>query len=383
MEPGGGEDLSAAAASAALSREGVAELGCPALGALLPVPPLLLALALGACTQEDAVMRSPSPIDGIAFRRVEANGISMRIAEAGETGPLVLLAHGWPESWYSWRHQLRFLADNGYRAVAPDMRGYGGTDAPPDVGDYDIVHLTDDMTGLLDALGEETAVIAGHDWGAIVAWHAALMHPGRFTGLIAMSVPYGGRPARSPMDRWRAAYGDDFFYILYHNEPGGAAEAEYDGDPRGILSRLYLSPGSPRAAPTITDPKRSAGGWIGRLGAPLGLPDWLTREDLDYVVGEFERAGFRGGVNYYRNFHRNWEITGHLAGAKVAVPTLFIAGERDVVIAGADAAALTAAMGRATEDLRGVLLIPDAGHWVQQEAPERTNRAMLEFLQGL
>lgn len=328
-------------------------------------------------------MRGPSPVDGVAFRRIEANGLSMRIAEAGGTGPLVLLAHGWPESWYSWRRQLRFLADNGYRAAAPDMRGYGGTDAPPDVGDYDIVRLTDDMTGLLDALDEETAVIAGHDWGAIVAWHAALMHPGRFTGLIAMSVPYGGRPARSPMDAWRAAHGDDFFYILYHNEPGGAAEAEYDGDPRGILSRLYLSPDSPRAPPRVTDPKRSAGGWIGRLGAPLGLPDWLSREDLDYVVGEFERAGFRGGVNYYRNIHRNWEITGHLAGAKIAAPTLFIAGERDVVIGGADAAALSAAMGRVAEDLRGVLLIPGVGHWVQQEAPERTNREMLDFLRSL
>jgi pimeloyl-ACP methyl ester carboxylesterase len=225
--------------------------------------------------------------------------------------------------------------------------------------------------------------MVGHDWGSIVAWNTVLMHPQRFTALIAMSVPYGGRAPRSPLENWRDTFGDNFYYILYHNEPGGVAEAEYDADPRGLLSRLYLSPNSPREAPEITDRERSAGGWIGRLGAPRGLPDWLTREDLDYVVSQFENAGFRGGVNYYRNFGRNWEITPHLDGVKVQVPTLFIAGERDVVIGGATQAALTDSMSRAVEDLRGVVLFPDIGHWVQQEAPEQTNAAMLEFLQGL
>ncbi|MDP6415639.1 MAG: alpha/beta hydrolase, partial [Gammaproteobacteria bacterium] len=148
-------------------------------------------------------------------------------------------------------------------------------------------------------------------------------------------------------------------------------------------SRLYLSPRSPREAPVITDPKRSAGGWIGRLGAPTGLPDWLTQEDLDYVVGQFEMAGFRGGVNYYRNFHRNWEITENLEGVRVTVPTLFVAGEGDVVIAGATQEALDNSMSRVADDLWGVVLIPDIGHWVQQEAPQETNAAMLEFLESL
>ena len=161
------------------------------------------------------------------------------------------------------------------------------------------------------------------------------------------------------------------------------AEAEYDSDPGGLISRLYLSPTSPRAAPTITDPLRSAGGWIGRLGAPLGLPDWLSQEDLDYVVGQLDQAGFRGGVNYYRNFHRNWEISLEYESDRVTVPTVFIAGSRDVVIGGASAEQLTAMMSRVTDDLRGVVLIPGIGHWVQQEAPEETNAAMLEFLDGL
>ena len=319
------------------------------------------------------------PVAGVTFRFIESNGIKMRIAEAG-TGPLVLLAHGWPESWYSWRHQMTMLADAGYHAVAPDMRGYGETDKPAAVDDYDVNHVAGDLVGILDALGEETAILVGHDWGAIVAWTTVLLHPSRFTALIAMSVPYGGRVAQSPMESWQEAFGENFFYILYHNEPGGIAEAEYDADPRGLISRLYLSPNSPRVQPAITDPLRSAGGWIGRLGAPMGLPDWLLQEDLDYVVSQFENSGFRGGMNYYRNFHRNWEITEHLQGAKIKIPVLFIAGSRDMVIAGAEKESLTATISRATEDLRDVVLIPEIGHWVQQEAPAEVNQAISDFL---
>ena len=328
-------------------------------------------------------MNGESPVAGVSFRMIETNGISMRIAEAGDSGPLLLLAHGWPESWYNWRHQMTFFANNGYRVVAPDMRGYGKTDAPAAVEDYDIVTLAGDMVGILDALGEETAIMVGHDWGSIVAWNTVLMHPERFDALIAMSVPYGGRAPQSPLVSWQETFQDNFYYILYHNESGGVAEQEYDNDPRGLLSRLYLSPDSPREAPTITDPKRSAGGWIGRLGAAKELPQWLSAEDLNYVVSQFEEAGFRGGVNYYRNFHRNWEITEHLQNTKVTVPTLFIAGTKDVVIAGASEGQLNGAMSRVVEDFRGVVLLPEIGHWVQQEAPDETNQAMFEFLQNL
>lgn len=340
-----------------------------------------LGVSVSAIAQQGGDM-SDSPVEGVSFRFIESNGLRMRIAEAG-SGPLILMAHGWPESWYSWRHQMTALAAAGYHVVAPDMRGYGQTDKPADVDDYDIKHLAGDMVGVLDALGEETAVMVGHDWGSIVAWNSVLLHPERFSALIAMSVPYSGRGAQSPMPSWRAAFADNFYYILYHNEPGGVAEAEYDSNPYGLLSRLYLSPTSARKAPVVTDPKRSAGGWIDRLGEPEGLPDWLAQEDLDYIVSQFESAGFRGGVNYYRNFQRNWDITEELNDARVTVPTLFIAGSRDVVIGGASQAQLTGGMSRVVDDLRGVVLIPDIGHWVQQEAPEETNAAMLDFLQGL
>jgi pimeloyl-ACP methyl ester carboxylesterase len=332
--------------------------------------------------RENPLMLEPSPIPGIEFRFIETNGIRMRLATMGNNGPLVIMAHGWPESWYSWRHQIQAIANAGYRVVAPDMRGYGATDAPALVEDYNIVTLAADIVGIVDAFGEDKAILMGHDWGSIVAWNTVLLHPERFSALVAMSVPYSGRPAESPLASWRAAYGENFYYILYHQEPG-IAEAEYDADPYGLLSRLYLSPDSPRAPAQITDRHRSAGGWIPRLGAPTGLPDWLTQADLDYFVSQFKGAGFRGGVNYYRNFQRNWELTPHLSTARVTVPTLFIAGENDVVIAGAPQARLEGAMRRVVDDLRGVILLPRAGHWIQQELPEETNAAVLEFLNGL
>lgn len=355
-----------------------------AFGRIVAVSLVLHSALLGQslAQQGDIDVSTESPVAGVTFRFIQSNGITLRIAEAG-TGPLVLLAHGWPESWYSWRHQITMLADAGYHVVAPDMRGYGESDKPADVDDYDITHVAGDLVGILDALGEETATLVGHDWGAIVAWTTVLLHPSRFTSLIAMSVPYGGRVAQSPIQSWRETFGENFFYILYHNEPGGVAEAEYDADPRGLISRLYQSPGASREPATITDAHRSAGGWIGRLGAAKELPSWLRQEDLDYVVSQFESAGFRGGMNYYRNFHRNWEITEHLEGATIKIPVLFIAGSRDSVIAGADAEKLTATISRATEDLRNVVLIPEIGHWVQQEAPAETNAAMMEFLNSL
>jgi pimeloyl-ACP methyl ester carboxylesterase len=339
---------------------------------------ILITLAVSARTE--AQVKQPTEAQP-KLRFIKSNGIKLRIAEMGK-GPLVILVHGWPESWYSWRHQLPAIAAAGYRAVAPDMRGYGKSDKPEAVEDYDIQHLTADLAGIVDALGEKQAILIGHDWGAIVSWQAMLFYPQRFKALVAMSVPYGGRPAQSLIQSLRQSRGDNFYYILYFQEPG-AAEKEFDADPRAILSRLYLSPDSPREAPVVTDPKRAAGGWIPRLGAPKGLPSWLTQADLDYYVGEFKQAGFRGGINYYRNFHRNWETTPQFADAKITAPVLFLAGDKDTVIRGATAEALTTSMKNAVPALQGVRLIPNTGHWVQQERPAETNDAILQFLKGI
>ena len=199
-----------------------------------------------------------TPMNEPTLRYVESNGIRMRIAEMG-SGPLVILVHGFPESWYSWRHQLRALAGAGFHAVAPDMRGYGKSDKPEKVEDYDIHHVTADLVGIVDAMGEKSAMLVGHDWGAIITWQAMLLHPQQFTALVAMSVPYNGRGSQSIVQTLRQALGENFYYILYFQEPG-VAEKEFDANPRALLSRLYLSPDSPRDPPEVTDPKRVAGG---------------------------------------------------------------------------------------------------------------------------
>ena len=350
----------------------------------------IIALAVGPtvagyCEETASTEEKGLEMSGITLRSIESNGITLRIAEQGE-GPLVIMLHGFPESWYSWRHQLPALAEAGYHAVAPDLRGYGKSDKPESIQAYDIVQLTADIVGIVDAMGQETAVVVGHDWGAPVAWHCALLHPDRFSAVVGMSVPYAGRGGGSPIEGMKGLYGDNFFYILYFQEPG-VAEAELDADPHAVISRMYTSPDTPREAPEITDPKASAGGLIGRMGKPKELPPWLTQEDLDYFVGEFAEAGFRGGINFYRNIERNWEITPQLAGAQIKQPSCFIAGEMDMVIRtmfrAPDAERLEAIMQPALSDLRGVKVFKDAGHWVQQERPAETNAALIEFLDSL
>lgn len=319
-------------------------------------------------------------MNDISFRFVQANGIRFRVAEQGE-GPLVLLVHGWPESWYSWRHQMHALAAAGFRAAAPDMRGYGHTDKPEPIEAYDMHHLMADVVGLVDALGEGRCHLVGHDWGAIAACPTAILHPDRFWSLTAMSVPYTGRSAASLTDILKVQHGENFNYILYHQEPG-VAEAEYDADVRGFLKRQYISPDTPKLRPAHTDPKAGNVGWIPRLGEPTQLPPWLTQADLDYFVAEFEHSGFRGGINYYRNFHRNWETMPELAELRCTVPTLFLSGAKDPVIRGADAEKLRRIMADAVPGLREVILYPGAGHWIQQERADEVNAALITFLRS-
>lgn len=317
----------------------------------------------------------------IKFSTITSNGISMRVAEAG-SGPAVLLIHGWPESWYSWRHQLEGLAAAGFRAIAPDMRGYGDSDAPAEASNYRVDILANDVVGVLDALNLEQATLVGHDWGAMVVWNTALFHPSRFNGVIGMSVPYVPRSDRPPLEIWRETMGDNFFYINYHNEPNGVAEAEYDSDPAAMITALYTSPDTPREDPAITDPLRQAGGFIGRLGTPKEIPDWITQHELDYYINEFTRSGFRGGVNYYRNFDANWRLTENLDPV-LQIPSAFISGRADMVIGGADEAGLKAMMQPQMSDLREITLIDNVGHWVQQESPDATNSAIVRFIQSL
>jgi len=320
---------------------------------------------------------------GATIRTIETNGIELRVAEAGE-GPLVILVHGWPESWFSWRFQIQALAEAGYHAVAPDMRGYGGSTIPPDIEDYDILQLTADVAGIVDALNEESATLVGHDWGAPIVWQTTLLYPEKINAVVGMSVPYRGRSQSRPNPNIRQAPDDDFYYISYFQTPG-VAETEFDAAPKTFIARLFTSrsPGTPTLPPKVTDPRAMAGGWLDRLGEPIELPDWLSLSELDYYADEFSRVGFRGGINYYRNSSRNWDLTVGLAGAKIGQPALFMAGEVDIVNRGASVEELRAINEPNFADLRDVVLIPGIGHRNQQQAPLKTNKLLLDFLNSL
>jgi pimeloyl-ACP methyl ester carboxylesterase len=316
-------------------------------------------------------------MSGPSHRTVEANGISMHVVEQG-TGPPVVLCHGFPELSFSWRHQMEALAGAGYRALAPDQRGYGLTDRPDAVAAYDIDHLTGDMAGLLDALEEERAVFVGHDWGSIVAWHMPLLQPDRVRAVVGMSVPFVPRLPARPTRLMRMAFRDRFFYILYFQQTGPADE-ELARDPQRTLRSVFWSLSGEAPRGSIRDMPRGGTGWLDTLAEPPGSFPWMDHRELDVYVSKFSQTGFTGGLNWYRNLDRNWELTEPFAAVKVTVPALFVAGERDVVLRMAPPSLMEGWV----MDLRGSALVPDAGHWVQQERPEEVNRALLEFLAGI
>jgi pimeloyl-ACP methyl ester carboxylesterase len=323
----------------------------------------------------------------VTHRSIEANGIRIHIAEQG-SGPLVLLCHGFPESWYSWRHQLQALSQAGFHAVAPDMRGYGETEGPAEIERYTLLHLVGDLIGVLDALGEKNAVVAGHDWGAPVAWHAALLRPDRLRAIMALSVPYRPRGSVAPTTVM-PQNADASFYQLYFQNPG-VAEAELEADARTSLRKILYSgsgdvprrnpPGS--AASGVGMVPRS-GGFLTRMPNPEVLPRWLSETDVNFYAKQFEHSGFRGGLNWYRNIDRNWELMAPYAGASVTVPALYMAGDLDLVVSFPRMKEVIADLARFVPQLRTSIMLPGCGHWTQQERPNEVNKAMIEFLRGL
>jgi epoxide hydrolase A/B len=323
----------------------------------------------------------------IRHHHVDTNGIRMHVAESGPVdGPPVVLCHGFPECWYSWRHQLAALGDAGYHVLAPDQRGYGTTDLPDEIDRYTQLHLVGDVVGLLDAFAIDTAVVVGHDWGGPVAWHCALLRPDRFPAVAALSVHFGGvAPIPTPRvlstEAMRAALGDGFLYILYFQEPG-VAEAELDADLRRTLgSMLYgLSGDLPRDQYRFFDP--SARGLFDLLPELPGPLPWLSEEDLDVFVESFSHHGtFRGGINWYRNIDRNGELLAPFAGRGIEQPALFIGAEHDSIFGQTEEVVL--ATRSAVPNLRDPVWVAGSGHWIQQERPDVVNEALLSFLASL
>jgi pimeloyl-ACP methyl ester carboxylesterase len=312
-----------------------------------------------------------------SHRMVRTNGIRMHVAEQGK-GPLVVLCHGFPELWHSWRHQIAALADAGYRVVAPDMRGYGETERPEAVEAYDILQLTGDVVGLLDDLGEDRAVVVGHDWGAVVAWNLAVLAPQRVRAVAGLSVPFTPRGSHDPISTMEFLFKDRFFYILYFQTPG-IADAELAADVEGTIRRLMRGSSRELGDATIQTASATPTGFLDVLGPPGLLPAWLTQADLDTYVEAFTRTGFTGGLNWYRNLRRNWELTADQADWTVRMPALFLTGSDDPV----RTFMTDGHLDEHVQDLRGKVVLKGAGHWVQQERPDEVTHALLGFLRSL
>ncbi|MEO3760754.1 alpha/beta hydrolase [Mycobacterium sp. B14F4] len=307
----------------------------------------------------------------VAARIIDTNGVRLRTLEAGRPGdPVVVLAHGFPELGYSWRHQLPALAAAGFHVLAPDQRGYGGSSRPGAVEDYTIVELTADLIGLLDDVGAERAAFVGHDWGAIISWQMPLLHPSRVSAVAGLAGPPTPRPRRRPTEGWRNRFGDHFFYILYFQEPG-VAEADLERDPATTLRRTL-------GGIAVGDRFFRSGpeGYVERLAEPDGLPNWLSQDDLDVYIEVFSQTGFAGALNWYRNFDRNWELTRDTPAERITVPALSIIGSDDPILS-------FAPTDRHAEVVAGPyreVVIDGAGHWIQQERPHEVSREILRLL---
>ena len=327
---------------------------------------------------------STPPLDAVRHRIVNANGIRIHVAEQGAAdAPLVLMVHGFPESWYSWRYQLPALADAGYHAAAIDVRGYGRSSKPVAIDAYRMVQHVADNVDVARALGHDTAIVVGHDWGSPIACNSCLLRPDVFTALAHLSVPYSPRGTTPPSAGFRLLGGDEEFYIEYFQEPG-RAEAEIEADVRAWLLGFYFSASgdapSTRGEGSIASVPRG-GKLSDRFAMPDKMPDWLTDEDLDFYTSEFEHTGFTGPLNRYRNMQRDWEDLAAFTHQPIVVPSLFIGGSRDgpTVWGGG-------AIGRFDQNLpalRGSHVLDGCGHWVQQERADTVNATLLEFLSGL
>ena len=298
---------------------------------------------------------------------IDSNGIRMAVYEQGKRGKPIVLCHGFPELAFSWRHQMQPLADAGYHVIAPDQRGYGATDRPDAVTDYDIVHLTGDLIGLLDHYGYHDAVFVGHDWGAIVVWNLALLHPERVHGVINLSVPFMERGPNEWVGFWEQHLGADF-YIVHFNRQPGVADAAFARNPKNLLRNLYRT-GQWRASPRPPRPGMAMINLVDETDPPGEL--LMSEAELDVFADAFRRTGFTGGINWYRNFTRNWHLLADVP-QHVDCPALMIHGQYDIVPASE----------RIKEYVPNVevLTFDECGHWIQQEKPAETNAAMLAWL---
>jgi pimeloyl-ACP methyl ester carboxylesterase len=318
------------------------------------------------------------------FRFVDLPDIRLRAAVEGD-GPLVLFVHGFPESWFSWRHQLHPVAEAGFTACAIDVRGYGGSGRPHPVASYSMEHMIADVAGVIENMSaDKRAILVGHDWGAPIVWNTALTRPDRVRAVCGLSVPYLGiakRSFREIFDEIFTARGRFFYQAYFQNE--GVAEAEADANPRDFLRRFFfaISGDAPEGAwptnKTVNDKL------LDGLVDPDPFPAWLTPKDLDYYVGEFERSGFRGPINRYRNHDRDFEFLKQFEGRRIGQPALFISGTRDPAFNMLGRGDPIAVMQKEVPQLQGAYVLEGCGHWTQQERPREVTERLLPWLVGV
>ncbi|MEO8265046.1 MAG: alpha/beta hydrolase [Ilumatobacteraceae bacterium] len=320
---------------------------------------------------------------------IDVNGVTLRVHQAGNpAGPTVMLCHGFPELGYSWRHQMRPLAAAGYHVLAPDQRGYGHSTAPPEIEAYGIGNLTGDLLGLLDHFGKDDAVFVGHDWGGLIVWDMARLHPERVRSVVGVSVRFTMWPA-PPTQLLKMLYGDRFFYILYFQTPG-VAEAELDADPYDSMAKVLWNASGVGFAGrdrSVEPPPMEGTGFLTMMGEPPAWPlpgpegPWLSEADAQAYADEFAHSGFFGPISYYRNLDANFDVINGLGPERVAMPTYFIGGTDDVVNI-MDPSGIER-MTNLLPDFRGATVLDGVGHWTQQEAPAAFNDALLGFLETL
>jgi pimeloyl-ACP methyl ester carboxylesterase len=311
---------------------------------------------------------------------LQVGAIRMRVALQG-VGPLVVFCHGFPESWVSWRAQMAAVAQAGYRAAAPDMRGYGGTDAPADPAQYTMLHHVGDMVELVKVLAADSAVIVGHDWGAAAAWHSALLRPDLFRAVVGLSVPYTP-PASLDLLTALERRGVTNFYMQYFQQEG-VAEEQLQADVAATIRRITYSMSGDGPGRTVAGFLVPGTGLLDNTVDPDVLPHWFLQDDLDYVVGEFRRTGFRGGLNWYRAIRKSAELLAAWRGCPIRQPSLFIGGSRDDVLSFPGMQQRLAALPQVLPGLRGVHVLEGAGHWLQRERAGAVNQLLLSFLKDL
>lgn len=315
------------------------------------------------------------------FITVRNGATELNVAVSG-TGPLIVCVHGFPELWYSWRHQMAHFASRGFRVAALDVRGYGRSSKPQDIAAYMLRQLASDVVAVIDHFGDGPAILFGHDWGAPIVWHTALLHPDRIRAVAGLSVPYRSRGPAPFIDVARSIYKGKFFYQIYFQQEG-LAEAELEADVARGLRMTYFALSGEAPLNLWLEPKPADAKVLDGLIDPQPFPAWMSDNDLAVYVDAFRAGGFRGPLNRYRAQNLDFADLAELGGRSITQPSAFIAGERDPVRAFIPGMDLYAEPGMACSDFRGSTILPGIGHWVQQEAPDETNVALEAFVRGL